>query len=264
MRDIHIAEFEKLKDEQISRAAHRDRLFHLTLILIGGGGSFALATREATPLLLLLPYIAFIAGMSHVACDRRISAIGSYFREVLAPKLAATVGVESSEIFAWEDYITKDSKRYVRKWLQLFTNLLLYVGTGLVALAYYGFHNIHPSKAAENPFIVIGLIGGLILMVILTRQLTHYSHLKAAAENAGKTGSNAFQVLLRVMLSAVFAVGTGWLVLQYGPMLAPSHAKEMTQTLMLLGTSVPATILQVWASAAALIVLIAGIFMGRR
>jgi hypothetical protein len=261
MTDIHIKEFEKLKDEQISRAAHRDRLFHLTIILIGGGFTLAF-TYKVISVLLLLPVVAFIAGMSHVACDRRISAIGSYFREVLAGKIAKTTGVPAEEIFTWEDYIREDPKRYVRKWLQLFTNFLLYVGSGGCALFWYLWHVIHTDKGTPGPLEWFGVFLGVVLMAMMLWQLTQHAFIRLPSEHDSISLSRAGRGLLRVAVSAVFAAGAFWLVLHYGPLLLPNI--NLGREVAHFEATGPVTLLTVAAACSAFLVWSIGVFSKRR
>lgn len=217
MSDVHLKEFEKLKDEQVSREAHRDRLFHLTIILIGGGITLAFSKSEQSMgILLLIPVVAFIAGMSHIACDRRISSIGAYFRDRLAPMIAKDRNVPREQVFGWEDYIRSDSHRSSRKRLQLLSNLLLYVGSGLWAALWYVFF-VKPRSPVDMGWLAyaqksVGLLNNaefsaflfdMLLMVVMAWQLFSHAYIYRAADTDASVST--WQHVRRAMLRFVFA-----------------------------------------------------------
>lgn len=222
MTDVFIAEFEKLKDEQISRAAHRDRLFHLTIILIGGGFTLALSEHENAYLVLLfLPVVAFIAGVSHLGCDRRISAIGSYFKDALAPKIAKSLGVRTEEVLSWEVYIRADRHRHVRKWLQLATNLLLYVGSGVCALVWYGWFVIQHRHAQPGLAGFIGVPLGIVLMVIMLGQFVSHAYIGSPSDKPEARIGRLVRSGLGVLVTTALVSAAYWFAIRFGGQFIP-------------------------------------------
>jgi hypothetical protein len=219
MDDVYLAEFTKLKDEQINRAAHRDRLFHLTIILIGGGITIAFSRedRSTTGILLLIPSVAFVAGMSHIACDRRISEIGAYFRERLGPKIAEQRTDVRPPVFEWEDYIRRQANtRAWRKALQLLANGLLYVVSGLWAMGWYAF--AVKTFATLTFWEWCTLAFDLVLMVFVAAELFKHSGLKLRSPGPRRQSSI---IMATLAVSAVLGVSTGLALATYGAGLLP-------------------------------------------
>jgi len=225
MADVYLTEFEKLKDEQISRGAHRDRLFHLTIILIGGGVTIAFSKPDQSMgTLLLLPAVAFVAGMSHIACDRRISSIGSYFKNTLAKRVSERTDIPQDKIFEWETFIRADVYRSGRKRLQFLSNLLLYVGSGLWATAAYAAHvTMGSPHRALNGLEWAACIFDFLLMVLMFWQLTSHSYIRgevAPADERKRRGS-VQRLMMRVVVSALVAALAAFGIIHFGPQFIP-------------------------------------------
>jgi hypothetical protein len=143
MEDHDLLEFEKLKDEQIGRLTYRDTLFYFTMTIIGGALAIACSDKDkqASEILLALPFAVFIGGVAHITCDRRIDDIGTYVHDRLSVAVANKVGLLPSQVFTWEEYFRSAPLHWCRKILQLFSNLILYSGSGMAILLYYLFRN---------------------------------------------------------------------------------------------------------------------------
>lgn len=116
---IYLCEYEKLKEEQISRINKRDGLIYLTLAMYGTIFSFSLVNDGYLYILLFLPIVSFILAWIYVINDEKISHIGSYIRNVLSKNIIKEVDtVENREIFGWEIYHRTDSLRKFRKFTQ--------------------------------------------------------------------------------------------------------------------------------------------------
>lgn len=228
--DIYLAEFTKLKDEQISRSAHRDRLFHLTLVLFGGGITIAL-TKDAhmLGLLLLLPVVAFIAGTSHIACDRRISSIGSYIKSTLTKRIAEREQISVHEVFEWESFIDSDKLRKGRKRTQFMSNIFLYVFSGLGATFWYCYdiYRHRPDHSLDlAEYFVVG--ADILLMGVMAWQLTRHAYIRRSKERGDRKSGTA-----RLMAAAMYvlAVAVGALAaaatLHFGPQLLAVTAQPL-------------------------------------
>lgn len=245
MVDVYLKEFEKLKDEQISRASLRDSLFNVTMVLIGGGMTMAFShPPDSLGLLLLIPVVGFVAGMTHVASDRRISKIGSYFRERLAPKIAAKRGMSQDDVFEWEAYIRSDRSRILRKLLQLGTNLLLYVGSGLFALGWYVF----VVKAGPHLTVSdwLGVTGDVFLLFLVLWEIVRHADICSWGDAARWCG----RVILRAALAVVAGGLVGYAVWRFGGPLLPdaNSTWEMSRQVL------PVTHLMAAAGTASLLV----------
>jgi hypothetical protein len=211
MAGVFLTEFVKLKDEQISRASLRDNLFNITIVLIGGGITIAFSRPpQSLGLLLLLPIVGFVAGMSHVASDRRISKIGSYFREKLASKVAAEESLPADQVFEWETYIRNDRARVSRKILQFVTNMLLYFGSGAFAVTWYVFFVKDPASLTLVERFACG--GDTFLLALVFWQIAAHADFGPARSLAAR----AVRFVGRVVVAAMAAGVCGLAVLKFG------------------------------------------------
>jgi len=215
MRDHDLLEFEKLKDEQIGRLTYRDTLFYFTLVIIGGGLATVYSKAEAAVILLALPFAIFIAGVSHITCDRRIEDIGIYIRDYLTKTVAEKSGTPPEKVFAWEYYFPSTSWHSVRKLLQFVANFLLYAGAGIVSLLL--FLNMRKCGVARLPasercFWWIGM-ALMVCMAILVLASTFFkwTHRNLSGESACRPRRIVVRLILAgaTALAAALAVGFG-------------------------------------------------------
>jgi len=163
-KEFYIAEFERLKEEQLKRIEFRDHMIYLTLVAIASTFAFAYKHSEYDLVFLVLPLFNIIMAWTYYTNDRKISAIGSYLKDELIPKIT---GEKSS----WEIYRLKRKDRFLRKLLQLFIDLILYIGTAFYSL--YIFISKNNSLNAFH-YVLIGLI--IILLITLTVLFIKASH----------------------------------------------------------------------------------------
>jgi hypothetical protein len=127
-----VLEYEQLKEEQRARIGTRDNLVYLTigtLALIVG----AVVQSGSSRFLLLIPPVCITLGWTYLVNDDRVSAIGSYLRDVLGPEVTRLSAAEV-ELFGWERRHREEPGRRVRKAYQLAVELLLFCGTAVTAL----------------------------------------------------------------------------------------------------------------------------------
>jgi hypothetical protein len=114
----HLAEYEKLKEEQGQRIHFRDNMRYVTLVAAG----FVFAKASDMPFALLaIPWVSCVLGWTYVANSRRVYSI----RQYLETKLAAKVGAQS---FEWEQEHQNDRRR------RILIDEITFVGPGLIAL----------------------------------------------------------------------------------------------------------------------------------
>jgi hypothetical protein len=135
--NIHLAEYQKLKDEQIARIGFRDNLIYATLIAVGGILSYALSNPTNSRAVLVLPLATVALGWTYLINDEKISALGRYVRNNLAQRVGGSISVATEEIFGWERITSGDKGRLWRKIVQFVVNEALFVGSGFVALSTY-------------------------------------------------------------------------------------------------------------------------------
>jgi hypothetical protein len=123
-------------------------------------------------LLLLLPPVSVLLGWTYLVNDEKISAIGRYVRDELAPRLEQlTSGHGAAKIFGWENAHRRDARRASRKWLQLAVDLLAFCASPLAALAV--FWALGPVGA---PLLLVSL-AELAAIAVLGVQIVLYADL---------------------------------------------------------------------------------------
>jgi hypothetical protein len=114
----HLAEYEKLKEEQGQRIHFRDNMRYIMLVAAG----FVFAKASDMPFALLaIPWICSVLGWTYVANSRRVYAIRQYLQNKLADKVGA-------DYFEWEKEHQNDRNR------RILIDEITFVGPGLVAL----------------------------------------------------------------------------------------------------------------------------------
>ncbi|QDY09390.1 MULTISPECIES: hypothetical protein [unclassified Micromonospora] len=136
LRELLLAEYGQLKEEQRARIGLRDNLIYVTLAAYAAivVGVTTLGGQGA--LLLILSGAATVLGWTHLANDEKISAIGRYVRTALAPRVE-DLHPRAAPVFDWEGTHRRDQRRRLRKILQASTDLLTFNIPALGGLVYY-------------------------------------------------------------------------------------------------------------------------------
>lgn len=146
----HLAEYEKLKEEQGQRIHFRDNMRYVMLVAAG----FVFAKASDMPFALLaIPWICVVLGWTYVANSRRVTSIRVYLEKTLADKVG-------TGYFEWEKEHQNDRAR------RILVDEITFVGPGLVALMAFpigaGAAHIRPGwlvglgwllAAVEIPFL---------------------------------------------------------------------------------------------------------------
>lgn len=130
---VLLAEYDKLKAEQVSRISFRDNLLYATLAAGATVGAIAASARMPL-LLLLLPVATTALGWAYLVNDHAVSAIGRYIRDDLGPRLADVID-HDGVMFGWEGAHRSDRRRRSRKVLQGLVDGLVFVIAPAVAAA---------------------------------------------------------------------------------------------------------------------------------
>ncbi|MFI8157698.1 hypothetical protein ACIF6I_00600 [Streptomyces microflavus] len=165
-----LAEYDRLKEEQKTRIGFRDNLLYVTLavmvtVLIGA------AQTDRAAVLLALPAATFILGWTYLVNDQKISAIGSYVRTDLGPRLGGLAGQRENP-FVWETAHRRDAHRKQRKIIQCTVDLSAF---GVVPLAFLVTFWISGTGTALTIFasaletLTIAVLGAQILLYAETR-----------------------------------------------------------------------------------------------
>ncbi|MFI5688883.1 hypothetical protein [Streptomyces sp. NPDC051636] len=131
-----LTEYQTVKDEQKSRIGFRDNLLYVTLTVVAAVVAATAQAKQAS-MLLALPPVCVVLGWTYLVNDQKISAIGAYVREELAPRLAAVAGAEEAAVFRWEAAHRGDARRCSRKVVQCLVDLLAFCVVPLSALVVY-------------------------------------------------------------------------------------------------------------------------------
>ena len=134
--NVWLAEYDKLKDEQIQRIGFRDNLLYVTLGVFGAIISFAVSSSANYYAFLVLPWACLILGWTYLINDEKISAHWSLYsahagREGKAEKWPMRTW---EALFGWEIAHRSDRRRSRRKIEQLIIDEITFVLSGIVAL----------------------------------------------------------------------------------------------------------------------------------
>ncbi|MHC3475463.1 hypothetical protein ACYF6T_43315 [Streptomyces sp. 7R007] len=132
-----LAEYQSVKDEQKARIGFRDNLLYVTLTVVAAVIAAAAQAKQAS-MLLALPPVCVVLGWTYLVNDEKISAIGRYVRDELAPRLAHLAdGGREVEVFGWETAHRGDARRSSRKAIQLAVDLTAFCAVPLAALVVF-------------------------------------------------------------------------------------------------------------------------------
>jgi hypothetical protein len=166
---VLIAEYESLKKEQNSRIAFRDHLLYATLGSLAGTIAITIGAPARAPLLLVLPAVCVVLGWTYLVNDEKVSALGRYVREQLAPKMAELA--QDDSVFGWERIHRADDRRVSRKALQLGVELTTFVLPAVAAVVTYWL--LDPYHVV---FTVIAAVE-MLVTAVLARQMFLYADL---------------------------------------------------------------------------------------
>jgi hypothetical protein len=138
---VHLAEYEKLKEEQGRRIHFRDNMRYVMLVAAG----FVFAKASDMPFALLaIPWICSVLGWTYVANSRRVSDIRGYLKWTLAAKMGP-------EYFHWEKKPSQNDRCR-----RIVIDEITFVGPGLVALVAFPIL-VHAYVALAWVFIPVGV-----------------------------------------------------------------------------------------------------------
>jgi hypothetical protein len=137
----HLAEYEKLKEEQGQRIHFRDNMRYVMLVAAG----FVFAKASDIPFALLaIPWICSVLGWTYVATSRRIYDIRSYLESTLAAKMGP-------EYFHWEKRPSQNDRCR-----RILIDEITFIVPGLVALVAFPML-VDAYVALAWAFIPVGL-----------------------------------------------------------------------------------------------------------
>ncbi|NUQ98682.1 MAG: hypothetical protein HOY79_19735 [Streptomyces sp.] len=129
-----LAEYQTIKDEQKTRIGFRDNLLYVTLTVVAAVIAAAAQAKQSS-MLLALPPVTVVLGWTYLVNDEKISAIGSFIRDDLGPRLSRLAQAERA--FAWETAHRTDTRRRSRKAIQCAIDLLAFCVVPFAGLIVY-------------------------------------------------------------------------------------------------------------------------------
>lgn len=141
VEEVALSEFEKLKDEQISRIRFRDGLVGVQLAVCGGVASWGLADlHDRAFVFLLVPWASFTLGWLHLNNDYKVTELGTYIRDHLSPALGS-VATATFAPLGWTTYYRGEASngrsrlvRGIRKVTQFAVDLIIFLGPSAVSV----------------------------------------------------------------------------------------------------------------------------------
>jgi hypothetical protein len=134
IRDHHLLEYEKLKDEQGRRIHFRDNMRYVTLAAIGLVA--AQAGKSSPELWLVIPWICVVLGWNYVANVHSVRAIADYIKDTLSEAVSSGGGKNA---FGWETVRSQGDRKYVsRRVHQLLVDEITFFLPGVIALTIFG------------------------------------------------------------------------------------------------------------------------------
>lgn len=167
-----LAEYDQIKQEQRARIGFRDNLIYVTFGVMAAVVGSTMARGGHFEMLLLLPPLSVTLGWTYLVDDEKITAVGRYIREELAPRLQELTP-ERAEVFGWESAHRRDARRRSRKRFQLAVDILAFCVAPLAALTVYWLLGpLHWTlllvSAAET-----AMVAGLAVQVVRYAELGH-------------------------------------------------------------------------------------------
>jgi len=164
-----LAEYQTVKDEQKTRIGFRDNLLYVTLTVVAAVIAAA-AQAKQSEMLLALPPVCVVLGWTYLVNDEKISAIGTYVRDDLGPRLAElTELTDGQAVFAWETAHRSDTRRRSRKVIQCVIDLLAFCVVPLAGLVVYW------AAGQTSPGLLALSVAEALIVVGLAHQVLSYA-----------------------------------------------------------------------------------------
>ncbi|MET8830821.1 hypothetical protein ABZX40_35275 [Streptomyces sp. NPDC004610] len=161
-----LAEYDRIKEEQKTRIGFRDNLLYFTLAASVAVLTITIQSNQAR-ILLAVPVICLVLGWTYLANDEKISAVGSYIRDQLGPRLAELSGAHGT-VFGWEEYHRVGRGRTSRKRLQTAVDLFTYLALPMICMTAFWC-----SGPPVQPLLVIASLAQTLALAVLAWQFLY-------------------------------------------------------------------------------------------
>ena len=167
--DVRMAEYDKLKDEQLSRIHTRNNLMYTTLAALAAVG-WAAITLGNVDVWLAAPAVGLVLGWWYLDEDRMVFSLRRRFQR-LSDELAVDLGVlDGPRLLEWE-FPRAGSDGRLRRVSRLGVRLGLFVLPGVVALTVWA----QTDLTGADPVHVVGWVAGVVAMAGLAAAFVHNS-----------------------------------------------------------------------------------------
>lgn len=172
--DIYLAEYDRLKSEQVHRIGIRDNLVYASLVATAAVVAFAFDKDGSPVALLVLPLAGFVLGWLHTSNDAKSCAMGCYLREILSKRIHDVAGVDYPELtsthpclFGWENEVRTVKHRRWRKLTELVSNIVTFLLPGALALPAYWWWLREDYDPWLNRLLLAAVLTEGVLLVVL-------------------------------------------------------------------------------------------------
>lgn len=163
LMQLYLAEYERLKEEQLRRIGFRDNLIYANIGATGAGFGLGLSQNHHNAILLLIPFASAILGWTYLTNDEKITQIGSYVRTELTQKMLKELGGTDATLFGWEVHHQAIKGRRRQRSAQFGINVAAFCGPGLLATLV-----AVRSAALPGSLLAVGATIDLLLIVGLS------------------------------------------------------------------------------------------------
>ncbi|MFI7322581.1 hypothetical protein [Streptomyces venezuelae] len=154
---ILLTEYDRLKEEQKTRIGFRDNLLYFTLAAATAVVAVTVQSGQSR-LLLFVPAVCLILGWTYLVNDEKVSAISSYVRDQLGPRLGELASAHGT-VFGWEVYHRSVAGRTMRKRLQTAVDLFAYLVLPMVCtIAFWCSPTVQPLLVLTSLALTLALI----------------------------------------------------------------------------------------------------------
>ncbi|MCP4699681.1 MAG: hypothetical protein GY862_22950, partial [Gammaproteobacteria bacterium] len=190
--EIYLAEYTKLKEEQLRRITFRDVNIPLSTFLVIAStlsAMFRSSTQDNADgyyLLLLIPLISITLGWSFIANDEKISTIGDYLEKKLKKNIMESGGFSvygATSLFGWEAYHKDEDHKEGRKWSQFVVNIITFVCSGIAAIVMFLYLTWNKVPPDVLPYVYTLIVIEGVFLLGLVYWIYIYSAPKSLKEH---------------------------------------------------------------------------------
>jgi len=156
--DLHMKEYQALKDEQLKRIVARDHIIYLTIGAVGYALSQSTGANGSPNSLLIVPWVCLLMGWLHIINDQKVIDIAKYYKNTLEPELRKLLAAPGNELLVWET--RERAKDSGHRLMHFIIKLSAFFLPGIGSAGWFIYHH-----CAASPF--LAAVAWLSLMLLL-------------------------------------------------------------------------------------------------